>query len=61
MEKDDYSKMDPASEYNENDTKKNDGIEIVEKGTKLPPDLFTNEVLEAADESLPTRNKTVKI
>ena len=46
--------MDPACEFNEKGTReKNDGNEVVEKGTSPPLDLDPNEVIEADEETLP--------
>ena len=46
--------MDLACEVNEKGTReKNDGNEVVEKGTNTPLDLDPNEVIEADDEILP--------
>ena len=48
MEEGDYLMMDPACEVNEKGTReKNDGNEVVEKGTNTPLDLDPNEVMEA--------------
>ena len=54
MEEGDYLMMDPACEVNENGTReKNDGSEVIEKGTSTPLDLDPNEVIEADNETLP--------
>ena len=36
---------------------KNDGNEVVEEGSSPPPDLDSNEVIEADDETLPLRRR----
>ena len=54
MEEGDYLMMDPACEVNEKGTRgKNDGNEVVEKGSSPPLDLDPNEVIEADEETLP--------
>ena len=54
MEEGDYLMMDPACEVNEKGTReKNDGNEVIEKGTSTPLDLDPNDVIEADDETLP--------
>ena len=46
--------MDPACKVNEKGTRgKNDGNEVVEKGSSPPLDLDPNEVIEADEETLP--------
>ena len=46
--------MNPACEVNEKGTRgKNDGNEVVEKGSSPPLDLDPNEVIEADEETLP--------
>ena len=54
MEEGYYLMMDPACEVNEKGIReKNDGNEVVEKGSSPPLDLDPNEVIEADEETLP--------
>ena len=53
MEEGDYLMMDPACDVNEKGTEKNDGNEVVEKGTSPPLKLDPNEVIEVDEETLP--------
>ena len=53
--------MDPACEVNEKGTReKNDGNEILGKGSSPPLDLGPNEVIEANEETLPYAEETRK-
>ena len=54
MEEGDYLMMDSACEVNEKGTRgKNDKNETLEEGSSPPLDLYSNEVIEANEETLP--------